>query len=212
MKSWEKYGFVYSNDVAKVKIEPKDQVGSLYPSEVMEMEVNPEDADLKAGDVQEADGEVESNNEIAQSAEIRKKKYKRYSRFKPKWKTEKQVSEISALRAPDVDGSNRPALRDYLILTSKKSSSAISENYENFYDLMGCAACQMDCLRDAYKAKDRSRGARGNAARDELLKRTEITWAAGVVRSQHDKIAAHEKSGMHKFCYPRWARSKHQSG
>ena len=68
---------------------------------------------------------------------------------------------------------------------------------------MGCAACQNDRLREAYKAKDKSLGVKGVAARANILKRTEKSWASGIVRCQLDKFAPHEKSGMHRFCYPR---------
>ena len=73
----------------------------------------------------------------------------------------------------------------------------------NVYDLIGCAACQVDTLREAYRKKDTSKNSKGDPRRETFLKRTEMSWAAGNVRCQKDKIAIHEKSGMHRFCYPR---------
>ena len=77
---------------------------------------------------------------------------------------------------------------------------------------MGCAACQIEVLREARTKKDLSMNARGKSHRKNVLKRTEESWAAGNVRCQTDKIAIHEKSGMHKLCYPRWARSQYKPG
>ena len=77
---------------------------------------------------------------------------------------------------------------------------------------MGCMACQVDVLRNAYKAKDTSLGSKGITPRAMILKRTELSWASGNVRSQFDKLAHHEKNGMHRFYNPRWARSKFHPG
>ena len=132
-------------------------------------------------------------------------------RFKSSWRLLAQQPEILALRAPGPDGTVEDTLRDNLILGLKRGSTVNTANSTNVYDLIGCAACQDDVLREANKAKDEGKNAKGIIARGVVLKRTEESWASCNVRCQLDKLGPHEKSGLHRFCYPRLARSKGQS-
>ena len=128
-----------------------------------------------------------NNDDVAEgarpSASRKKKKYKRYSKIKHSWKKEKQVPEIEAMRAVGIDGKVKAPTRDYLILTFKKGSTAETDNSKIVYDLMGCAACQVDVLRKAHKAKSITLGTTGIAA-GAILGGPEVNFTRDMISIQ----------------------------
>ena len=163
--NWERFGFTYTK-TAKVKSElPR---ANAVPNNLVEVEM---EFDSRALDQNEQEPRDEKSEAKESVSSFKRKKYERYSKFNPKWRSKQQVPEIVNLRSVGLDGKVKTPIKDYLVLTKKKGS--FSENSKNVYDLIGCAACQMDVLRNAYKAKERSLGCKGIAARDMMLKRSE---------------------------------------
>ena len=120
--NWGRFGFTYSKNIAKVKSVPKTEPGLSVPESLMEMDEYEESgscSDLDQPVPQEEEVKVAENDDISLSAQSaarrKKKKYKRYCKFNPKWSKEKQVAEILALRTPGEDGKVKAPIRDYLI-------------------------------------------------------------------------------------------------